>query len=45
MNSYDSAAMWSIYASRGSGIAVTSSYDTIRASIRSDKVLFGGKII
>jgi hypothetical protein len=44
MNNYDSAAMWSIYASRGSGIAITSSYDSLQASLRSDKVLFGGKM-
>jgi hypothetical protein len=45
MNDYDSAAMWSVYASRGSGIAITSSYDSLQESLQSDKTLFGGKII
>jgi hypothetical protein len=44
MNNDDSSAMWSIYASRGSGIAITSSYDLLRASIHTDKALYGGKI-
>src|SRR5580704_7843647 len=45
MNNFDSTAMWSIYAGRGSGIAITSSYDSLQASFQSDQKLFGGKII
>jgi hypothetical protein len=45
MSNFDSAAMWSIYAGRGSGIAITSSYDSLQASFRSDQKLFGGKIV
>ncbi len=45
INNFDLAAMWSVYASRGSGIAITSSYDFLQASLHSDKVLFAGKII
>jgi hypothetical protein len=45
MSSYDSAAMWSIYANRGSGIAITSDYLALQASLQSDKALFAGKII
>lgn len=37
--------MWSIYAGRGSGIAITSRYDSLQASFKCDKVLFGGKIV
>lgn len=44
MNNHESAAMWSIYASRGSGIAVTTNYEMLQNSLTSDKVLFGGKI-
>jgi hypothetical protein len=44
MSNYDSAAMWSIYASRGSGIAITSNYASLQAAFQSDKPLFGGKI-
>jgi hypothetical protein len=45
MKNSDSAAMWSIYAGRGSGIAITSSYDSLQASFQSDHTLFSGKII
>jgi hypothetical protein len=45
MKDYDSTAMWSVYASRGSGIAITSSYKLLQDSFPSDKALFGGKIV
>jgi DUF2971 family protein len=45
MNNYDSAAMWSIYTRRGSGIAITSSYKSLADSLPSTDVFFGGKII
>ena len=45
ISNFDSAAMWSICAGRGSGIAITSSYDSLQASLRSDQKLFGGKIV
>jgi len=45
LNNSDSAAMWSIYAGRGSGIAITSTYDSLEASFRPDARLFGGKVI
>jgi hypothetical protein len=45
MNDFDSAAMWSIYAGRGSGIAITSSYESVQASLQTSQKLFGGKII
>ena len=45
MNNFDSAAMWSIYAGRGSGIAITSSYESLQASFQIGQKLFGGKII
>jgi hypothetical protein len=44
INNYDSLAMWSIYAGKGSGIAITSSYGALQASLRSERPLFGGKI-
>lgn len=44
MNNYESAAMWSIYARRGSGIAVTSTYEMLQNSLPSDKAIFGSKI-
>ena len=45
MNNFDSAAMWSIYAGRGSGIAITSSYESLQASLQTGQKFFGGKII
>lgn len=45
MSNFDSAAMWSIYAGRGSGIAITSSYDLLQASFQSEQTLFGGKMV
>ena len=45
MNNFDSAAMWSIYAGRGIGIAITSSYESLQASLQTGQKLFGGKII
>ena len=45
MNNYESTAMWSIYTGKGSGIAITSSYETLAESLQSSAIFFGGKII
>ena len=38
-------AMWSLYAGRGSGIAITSSYGALRGiPFAPEEPLFGGKI-